>query len=85
MTPTDAQKAQIRAFLANPAMVDAVQAALMPVEPFASGLDMQRDDAECGRAVKVWAEARALIQQRFNEMRKIAHTNPQPAPENGSR
>jgi hypothetical protein len=85
MTLSDAQKTQIRAFLVNPAMVEAVRAALMPTELFADGVDKTKDDAEYGRAVKVWVEARAMIEQRFNEMRQIAPTNPQTVQENPSR
>lgn len=85
MTLTDIQKAQVRLFLANKSMVEAVCAALLPDEPFAEGVDKTKDDAEYGRAVKVWIGTRDLIEQRFAQLKQLSSTNPQPAQENPSR
>jgi hypothetical protein len=88
MKLTQAQQDQIRAFVANGPMKDAVLAVLLDEEQAADSfntIDRAIDDAEFGRKVKVWAEARALVRSRFDDLARIASSNPQAVPENQAR
>ena len=88
MKLTQPQQDQIRAFIANQPMKDAVLAVLLDEEQGAesfNAIDRAIDDAEFGRKVKVWAETRALVRSRFEELARIASSNPQPASVNDAR
>jgi hypothetical protein len=89
MTITDQEKALIRAFVENEKMADAVLKAILREQEADSDLatEISRaiDDAEYGRKVKVWIEARVLIERRFNDLKRIAAGNPQPNVANEAR
>jgi hypothetical protein len=88
MKLSQVQQDQIRAFVANGPMKDAVLAVLLDEEQGADSfgeIDRAIDDAEYGRKVKVWAETRALVRSRFEELARIASSNPQAVPENQAR
>lgn len=76
---------QIKAFIENQPMADAVRRVLMGEEEFACSIETTFDDALYGRAVKVWVSARALMRSRFDELTRIASRNPQPPPRNEAR
>lgn len=76
---------QIKAFVENKPMLEAVGRVLLPDEPFAIGVDFDKDDAEYGRAVKAWVGAREIIEVRIADLLRIASSNPQPAPKNEAR
>lgn len=78
------QIAQIRAFVANKAMFEAVCSVLQPAEEFGLGV-VDQDDAEYGRSVRVWVGARDLIKARIAELKRLASTNPQPPTQNQAR
>ena len=89
MNLTDQEKALIRAFVENKTMAAAVLKALLREQEADNDLatDISRaiDDAEYGRKVKVWIEARVLIERRFTDLKRIASGNPQPNVENEAR
>ena len=86
MQISDDQQSQITAFIGNKEMTDAVLAILLPTEEdLAADVSLELDDAEYGRAVKVWRQARHLIHERFAELQRLASRNPQPPPQNGAR
>ncbi|MBX3498113.1 MAG: hypothetical protein KF889_01615 [Alphaproteobacteria bacterium] len=85
MEINDDQQRQIRAFIENKPMAAAVLAVLMPDdEELGAGVPLA-DDAEYGRAVKVWRGARDLMRERVSELERIAFRNPQPVPSNPAR
>lgn len=88
MKLTPEQQAQLRVFVANGPLKEAVLSVLLDDEDTANSfdnIDRSIDDAEYGRKVKVWAETRTLVRSRFDEMSRIASSNPQPAFENQAR
>jgi hypothetical protein len=82
---SDDDKAQIKAFVDNAKMFDAVKRVLLPDLPDFSTLDRTKDDAEYGRKVKVAVESHETIKEHFSTLQRLASTNPQPATENPAR
>jgi hypothetical protein len=76
---------QIKAFVANPAMVEAVRRVLLPERDVALEADLALDDAMYGRLVKARVIADTMLRDRFAELQRIASSNPQPAPKNEAR
>lgn len=90
---SDDDKAQIKAFVDNTAMFDAVRRVLlsgMLGEDFASknwvfAIDKKLSDSAYGKQVKVSARALEFIDAAFSDMRRVASSNPQPEQVNEAR
>ena len=76
---------QIKALMANNAMVEAVKRVMLPESETLDAIDDHLDDAEYGRRVRVFREVRKLISDRFATLARIASNNPQPEPQNEAR
>jgi hypothetical protein len=83
MTPADKQ--QITAFMANPALVEAVKRVLVPESETLDDIDDTLDDEQYGRRVRVFKEVRKLVAARFATLTRIGSSNPQPAQQNEAR
>jgi hypothetical protein len=75
---------QIKAFVENKPMFDAVCKVLQEEEVFAHDVKDQ-DDAAYGREVRAWVKARSIISERIVKLVRLSSTNPQPASTNQAR
>ena len=85
MTFSKHQIDQIKAFIGNQPMVDAVLAVLTPERDEALETNIDLDDAQYGRLVKARVIATTILNERVVVLRRIASNNPQPAPKNEAR
>ena len=91
MTPE--QRQHIKAFVDNQPMFEAVRGVLLQgmlgpkfaSENWVFAVDDKLDDAAFGNEVKITRKALQWLDRGLNDMKRIASSNPQPAPKNEAR